>query len=52
MDSEFDSGTRYQGTPVRPLEVDGLMESNRQLAAIGRNLNQIARHLNLNLLSI
>jgi hypothetical protein len=32
-----------------PLEVDGLMESNRQLAAIGRNLNQIARHLNLNL---
>jgi hypothetical protein len=29
-------------------EVDALMESNRQVAAIGRNLNQIARHLNLN----
>jgi hypothetical protein len=29
-------------------EIDALMESNRQVAAIGRNLNQIARHLNLN----
>jgi hypothetical protein len=27
---------------------DALMESNRQLAAIGRNLNQIARHLHFN----
>lgn len=31
-----------------PHEVDALMESNRQLAAVGRNLNQIARHLHLN----
>jgi galactokinase len=30
-------------------EIDALMESNRQLAAIGRNLNQIARNLNLDL---
>lgn len=32
-----------------PAELDALMESNRQLAAIGRNLNQIARNLNLDL---
>ncbi|MFP3709699.1 plasmid mobilization relaxosome protein MobC [Paraburkholderia sp. SIMBA_009] len=32
-----------------PAELDALMESNRQLAAVGRNLNQIARNLNLDL---
>lgn len=30
-----------------PADVDALLESNRQLAAIGRNLNQIAKTLNL-----
>lgn len=28
-------------------ELDALMESNRQIAAIGRNLNQIARNINM-----
>jgi len=32
---------------VTAVEVDALMESNRQLAAVGRNLNQIAKTLNL-----
>lgn len=33
-------------TVFRHKELEAVLEANRQLAAIGRNLNQIARHLN------
>lgn len=35
-----------KGTVLRVKELEAVMEENRQLAAIGRNLNQVARHLN------
>lgn len=37
----------FKAPQFGPTEVEALMDSNRQLAAVGRNLNQIAKTLNL-----
>lgn len=38
----------YKCPTFNPLELRTVLESNRQVAALGRNINQIARHLNEN----